>query len=387
MIPQRLKTFFSGGLLLATFAASALAQSQVTLYWSPSTDPTVKGYRLYQGGVSHNYTNVVDFGNVTQATFANLRAGSTYFFAITAYNAYGLDSPLSAELPYSVPVAPVSPPSVALALPASGTTYTAPATINLSANVTSNGHSITQVQFYNGSTLLGTDTVSPYGLAWNSVSAGTYSLTARVVYDGSSTLDSTAISVTVTNPASVLALPAPWKTADIGKVGVAGSAVASNGVFTVSGVGTIGGTADSFRFVYQPLSGDGEIRARIAASQSLNNDWAGVMIRESLTPGSAYGLMGLLSGNAVRLRGRSTTGANSRSTPPTAGTPPNLWVRLVRTGNTLTGYKSTDGVNWGMPAGRYVVPMAANIYIGLAVASGSANGSNTAAFSNLTVVP
>jgi hypothetical protein len=389
-VPARFKTFFAVGLLLAALGHSALAQSQLTLAWDSSADSTVVGYRLYQGGVSQTYTNVIDVGNVTSATLTNLLAGGTYFFAVTAYTASGVESGFSTELTYTAvvtPPPPTLPPSVVLTAPASGTSYTAPATVNLSANVTTNGHTITQVQFFNGSTLLGADTVPPYVLAWSGVSAGTYSLTARLVYDGGSTLSSAAVSVTVTNPAPVVTLPAPWQTADLGNVGVVGSAGVSNGVLTVTGAGLMGGTTDSFRFVYQPLSGDGEIRARVCASQLLNNDWAGVMIRESMTPGAAYGLVGVVSGNTVRLRARNSTGGNTKTSPAVAGTPPNVWVRLVRSGNTLTGYKSTDGVNWGSSLGRYNVSMAANIYIGLAVASGSTNGVNTAVFSNLTVVP
>src|SRR5206468_10135999 len=46
-------------------------------------------------------------------------------------------------------------PTVALTSPASGASYTATATINLAASVTANGHSISKVQFYNGSAMLG----------------------------------------------------------------------------------------------------------------------------------------------------------------------------------------------------------------------------------------
>ncbi|HEV3027664.1 MAG TPA: immunoglobulin domain-containing protein, partial [Planctomycetota bacterium] len=51
--------------------------------------------------------------------------------------------------------------------------------------------------------------------------------------------------------------PAPWKDGDVGSVGVPGSASVSGGVFTVKASGAdIGGTTDSFNFVYQQLSGD-----------------------------------------------------------------------------------------------------------------------------------
>ncbi len=60
--------------------------------WDPSTDPSVVGYRLYQGGESLIYTNVVDVGTTTLATITALVPGSTYYFAVTAYDSSGLES-------------------------------------------------------------------------------------------------------------------------------------------------------------------------------------------------------------------------------------------------------------------------------------------------------
>ena len=46
-------------------------------------------------------------------------------------------------------------------------------------------------------------------------------------------------------------LPAPWKSADIGKVGVPGAASLKAGVWTIAAAGEdIYGPADSFRFTY-----------------------------------------------------------------------------------------------------------------------------------------
>jgi hypothetical protein len=88
-------------------------------------------------------------------------------------------------------------PSIALTSPANGASYLAPATINLAASVTTNGHSITQVQFYDGATLLGTVTETPCSFSWTNISAGSYSLTAQAVFDSGSTISSAPASVTV----------------------------------------------------------------------------------------------------------------------------------------------------------------------------------------------
>ncbi len=89
------------------------------------------------------------------------------------------------------------PPGITLTSPADGAIYTAPATIDLSATVTANGHTINKVGFYSGSTLLGEDTTSPYTATWNNVVAGNYTVVARVTYDGSTTRDSAAANIMV----------------------------------------------------------------------------------------------------------------------------------------------------------------------------------------------
>ena len=81
-------------------------------------------------------------------------------------------------------------------------------------------------------------------------------------------------------------LPNPWVDEDLGNVGVAGTATYASGVFTVNASGTsIGSTSDGMHFVYQPLSGDGSIVARVV-SASTQITQAGVMIRETLNPGA-----------------------------------------------------------------------------------------------------
>lgn len=279
------------------------------------------------------------------------------------------------------PATVITPPTITLTSPTSGANYGSPATVNFTATVTANGNTITKVQFFNGSVLLGEDTSSPYGFAWSSVSPGTYDLKARAVYNSGSTIDSATATVVVA------ALPAPWQTVDIGSTGLSGTATQSNGIYTVRGAGRITGTSDGFRFVYQPLSADGEIRARLNSVQASNtNGCFGVMIRETLTPGSEYAFMGVAPDLKFRWQRRSSTAGTTSTTVSTAAPLPDVWVRVVRSGSTLTGYKSTDGANWTLVNSRNI-SMAANIYVGFAVASGSTNFLSTVTFANGSVVP
>gem|GEM_PF-855831 len=328
------------------------------------------------------YNGTTLLGEDTSAPYAfTLSNASAGNFNLTARVIYDTSSTLSSS---TVNVSVTNPPpTVALASPVSGTSYTAPANISLAASVTTNGHTITKVQFYNSATLLGEASSSPYAFSWSNVSAGNFSLTARAVYDAGSTVDSSPVTVGV----NATGLPAPWQTADIGSVSAAGSASLSNGTYTVKGAGNLGGRADNFRFVYQALTGDGEIKVRLNAVENTGTSGRiGVIIRESLTSGSRYAYMGISPDGTFQWQRRSSTGGSTSSTTSTVGSLPNVWVRLVRTGKTLYGYRSTNGTTWTLVNSRSIT-MATSTYVGLAVASGSSATLNTATFSSATVVP
>lgn len=92
----------------------AFAAGTVTLAWNPSTDPLVVGYHIHYGVTSgtYPYTNVISNCNVTNVTITNLTQGTTYYFAAATYSAAGLESSLSSEVSYLVPlnVPPTNPP-------------------------------------------------------------------------------------------------------------------------------------------------------------------------------------------------------------------------------------------------------------------------------------
>ncbi len=90
----------------------AVTGSQVTLAWDPSPSANIAGYRLYQGNSSRTYNAMLDVGNTNAATSAGLLAGTTYFFAVTAYDTLGLESTFSDEVSYTVPTN--SPPALQL---------------------------------------------------------------------------------------------------------------------------------------------------------------------------------------------------------------------------------------------------------------------------------
>ena len=183
-------------------------------------------------------------------------------------------------------------------------------------------------------------------------------------------------------------LPAPWVNQDVGAVGVAGTATYAAGLFQVTGSGAnIAGTADGFQFVYQPMSGDGQIVARITGVQNTTaNSKGGIMIRESLAANSSNVAMVLTGGNRFQFQVRSATGATTSIWSGTQ-TPPH-WVKLVRSGNTFTAYRSSNGVTWTLYAASPVtVPMSANVYVGLVMSSNNNTVLGTATLDNVAKSP
>ncbi len=176
-----------------------------------------------------------------------------------------------------------------------------------------------------------------------------------------------------------------WTNADIGNVGVAGSADETNGTFTIQASGNaIWGQSDGFHYVYQPLNGDGEISGLVGTPQN-TGQWAvsGLMIRESLSDDSAHVMVRVRSNGSVWTAQRSTTGANTSQTNDGFSSDPH-WLRLVRAGNTISSYRSDDGQTWTLLQSINIT-MGQSVYIGMAVTAYNNSSLTTATFDNISV--
>jgi len=204
--------------------------------------------------------------------------------------------------------------------------------------------------------------------------------------------DSTILGSTISGApgGGVPPLPEPWLRTDIGTVSINGVAGydAATGTFTLVGdAGTVFGTADGLYYAYQPLHGDGSIVARLTGIEN-TNVWAraGVMVRESFGTGSPNAFMYLTPGKALGFQRRLVANGQTFATAGPANVVAPRWLRLDRSGETLTAYQSTDGVSWVF-AGSDTIAMAADVYIGLAASSTHLTKTSTATFDNVTVTP
>jgi len=166
------------------------------------------------------------------------------------------------------------------------------------------------------------------------------------------------------------------------------------GTYTMNATGAdIWNDADEFHCAFKMLTGAGSIIAKVLSVDN-TDPWAkaGVMIRESLDPGSKFAAVYLTPGNGCRFQARMTTGGDATSdtsvvsTEQTAITAP-YWVKLERDigGNFRASY-SSNGSTWtSMTWNPQYITMGSNVYIGLALTSHNNSVTCEAKFSNVTI--
>ena len=126
------------------------------------------------------------------------------------------------------------------------------------------------------------------------------------------------------------------------------SAPATGGPACIRPLGP-GGEAvtDSFYFAHQRLGSLASVTVRVTSlTGSSLQPWskAGIIIKASDTPGSAYAAMMITGSHGVRMQWDFTGDAAGLAGPVSAAAP--RWLRLTRSGDTVTGYDSADGTHW-----------------------------------------
>jgi ABC-type transport system involved in multi-copper enzyme maturation permease subunit/regulation of enolase protein 1 (concanavalin A-like superfamily) len=143
---------------------------------------------------------------------------------------------------------------------------------------------------------------------------------------------------------------------------------------------------DAFYFVHQPVSGDGSITVRvtalvnvarpapgshgaIAAADASIQPWAkaGIMVKDSTTPGSRYASVVATASHGVQMQDNFTRSVAGSPGAVSAASP--QWLRLSRSGDTLTGYESADGSQWTEIGAVSLPGLPSTVQAGLLVAS------------------
>jgi hypothetical protein len=174
---------------------------------------------------------------------------------------------------------------------------------------------------------------------------------------------------------------------DLGTPGKAGSFTADAGTYTLKGSGSdIGGTADTGYYAAMTISGNFSVTTRIV-SQTNDNMWskAGLMVRQSTAAGAINFATFMTPAQNVRVQYRTTL--NGTTTDPNAasgGTAP-YWLRITRTGNALSAWRSPDSTTWTQVGTTQTITMTDPVLVGLGMTSHANTVLGTAVFDNLRI--
>jgi len=95
------KSWIWSSLALWLMTLPAHARS-VALAWEPNSDENIVGYKLHYGTESASYSRVLDLGTELACSLHDLPENTTYYFAVTAYNNFEIESDFSEELSWTV---------------------------------------------------------------------------------------------------------------------------------------------------------------------------------------------------------------------------------------------------------------------------------------------
>lgn len=382
----------TGSAVPVNVRATALAWNQVQVNWT-DVSASERGFVIEASTDGVRFQRITTAGaNETSAVVSNLSASTRYQFRVRAEDEF--PAFLTGFVGCSTPALATTLPPPADAPPApSSLSAVARSATEIELNWTDNSSS--EARFVierstDGVTFERWRTAAANATQWTDVlltPETTYYYRVRAEQaDGFNSAPSNVASART--PAETPPPPSGWESRDIGAVGAAGSTTETATRVTLLGSGAdIWNTADEFRYRYLAWSGDGEIVVRV--TELTNTDpWAkaGVMFRENLTATSRHAAMIVSVAHGTALQYRTTTAGGSGSSPPSGAAESALprWLRLVRSGNTFTGYASADGTTWSA-RGTVTIALPAAIYVGLAVTSHNDGAWCTGAFENVSV--
>ncbi len=149
---------------------------------------------------------------------------------------------------------------------------------------------------------------------------------------------------------------------------------------------------DSLYFAHQPLAGDGAITVRMSSltgqsgGEATLSPWAkaGIIIKASTRPGSAYAAMMVTGGHGVRMQYDYTGDIAGLPGMVSAASP--RWLRLTRSGDTLAGYESVNGSRWTQVGTVRLAGLPATVQAGLFATDPGSSQSTSSSVSGSTAV-
>lgn len=169
--------------------------------------------------------------------------------------------------------------------------------------------------------------------------------------------------------------------------------------------------ADSYQYFGHALTDDGNLTVRITSLTGLIStarpgaapsisasrpglaEWskAGILLTPTTKQGSSYAAVAATAGHGSRFQSDYTH--DQAGVPATITSTSGRWLRLTRAGDTITGYRSTDGITWHKLGTSQLAGLPRTVDVGLFVTSpvtyqeagGEVPTQATATFDHLTL--
>ena len=227
--------------------------------------------------------------------------------------------------------------------------------------------------------------ISQDGDAWQTVGVTTLAGDSTFIWANLAvTSHDTSVLNTATFDHVVVASQVNFPNADVGDVGIAGD---NNGDQhqMVGGGGDIWNTADAFNYHYQAIQDDGQMIVQIESLQNTHQfAKAGVMIRASLDPSAANLLIDVTPSGYIELLSRTDAGAETQWIGGLSNSTFPIWLKLTRSGSTLSAFASYDRSTWIDVGSTSAVHLQSDALIGIAVTSHQRGRITTATIDGLS---
>ena len=337
----------SGGKITFTGLPSNMTTITVYYHTSSSAEANLSFNGQYNATVSNSITSA------TKVDPKGSYAKTTYFVSVnTITNGQTI---WIEKISDGVTGEDTIAPTVSLTTPVPGATLSGTATISAAA---SDNVGVTKVDFYYGTTLIVSDTTSPYSTTWNTagVTNGTYSLTAKAYDAGDNVGTSAAVSVSVNNTTTDTIAPAVSISSPAAGVTLSGTATINATASDNMGVtkvdfyyGTMliaSDTTSPYSITWNTAGvANGSYNLLAKAYDAANNVGTSALVNVNVSNTTASGL-------TVHFKRPSTWGTSVRihywnmvpSTIPNSG----AWPGILMTSEGNDWYKCTVAIATGM---------------------------------------
>jgi regulation of enolase protein 1 (concanavalin A-like superfamily) len=284
-------------------------------------------------------------------------------------------------------------PAVTIASPADESHYLSPPSIVFEANATEQGARVARVDFIqDNKTILGFAERAPYKVEWDAPPAGSFRVLARATSDRGVSAYSDGVDVSIADAGPNRTLPKPWGQQTVREKKEPtpeGTSTFENGTFKLTKAGgQVTENDDALHMVYQPVSGDFEIVARVASVAPANDNQVGplggIMIRDTMNRGARAA--SLVVGPGMTHFVRKTGYWDKVSVSAKEDAPAPIWLKLLRHGTRVRAYTSNDGAAWTL-LGADKVDLPERVFVGVCAMSRNRQTPAVATFDHVSLSP